>query len=110
MIDWLQLIAGLFVGGIINAVWYYLWADFDEKHLGKYRYRILSWFEHFHWATILYILFIETGITFFFGMATIFLVDESVAQNHKFSLGSGHEPESFSIWIIIILIWIILKH
>lgn len=109
MIDWLQLILGLFTGGILNAVWYYFWADFDEKHLGKYRYRMLSFFEHFHWATVLYIIFAETGLIFFFGVATILLIDEAVAQNHKFSLGSGHEVESLIIELFILLLWLMLK-
>jgi hypothetical protein len=37
------------------------------------------------------------------------LIDESVGQNHKFSLGSGHEVPSMIIEVIILALWILVE-
>jgi hypothetical protein len=37
------------------------------------------------------------------------LIDESVGQNHKFSLGSGHEIPSMAIEVLIVALWILAE-
>jgi hypothetical protein len=111
--SWLWLILGLWAGGIANAIWYWKWSVYDvrksRKLTGKYASPVLTVFEHYHWATILYILGFRLNIPFLVGFATMLLIDESVAQNHKFGLGSGHEVPSLIIEVIIIALWILAE-
>jgi len=83
--------------------------------LGKYRHPVLALLEHYHWATILYILgfrlwdLIYPVSPVLVGMATVLLLDESVGQSHKFALGSGHFVPSILIETAIILLWILAE-
>jgi len=43
------------------------------------------------------------------GAATVLLLDESVAQAHKFALGSGHFLESALIEVLILACWAIAE-
>ena len=112
----LFFILGLWFGGIMNAVWYYWWAYLGArkgKPLGKYRWPMLSLLEHYHHSTILYILGFRLGAQILspilLGMATVFLLDESLAQQHKFALGSDHFRESLLIEVLIISFWILAE-
>ena len=112
----LFFILGLWVGGIVNAIWYYWWAYISArrgKPLGKYKWPILSIFEHYHHSTILYILGFRLALPMLspilIGIATVFLLDECLAQPHKFALGSGHFKESLAIEIIILLAWLLAE-
>ena len=97
----------------MNAVWYYYWAYLGVrkrgKPLGKYKWAVLSLFEHYHWATILAILGFRLNIPLLTGISSAFLIDEGVGQQHKFSMGSGHFRESMLIESLIILIWILVE-
>jgi hypothetical protein len=66
------------------------------------RYPLLVIFEHYHWATILYILDLRLDIPFLLGFATILLLDETIGQARKFALGSGHEAPSALLEAMII--------
>ena len=111
------LIIGLWVGGIINALWFYKWAYLDargrrRKPLGKYKHPILAIFEHFHWATILYIVAVRiwTAISpFLIGIATIFFLDECLSQQHRFSLGSDHFKESILVEALILIGYMLIE-
>ena len=48
------LVIGLWIGGVLNAVWYSFFRELSLYRLYP-RAPILSLFEHYHWATILYI-------------------------------------------------------
>jgi len=110
-------IIGLWVGGIINALWFYKWAYLDargrrRKPLGKYKHPILAIFEHYHWATILYIIAfrIWTFISpFLIGVATILFLDECLSQQHRFSLGSDHFKESILVEALILVGWMLIE-
>jgi len=110
---WFWFILGLWAGGIANAVWYWKWSVYDvrkgRKLTGKYANPVLAVFEHFHWATVCYILGFRLNIPFLIGFATMLLIDESVGQNHKFSLGSGHEIPSMIIEVLIVALWILAE-
>jgi hypothetical protein len=109
----LWFVLGMWAGGIANAIWYWKWSIYDarrgRKLAGKYASPILVFFEHYHWATILYILGFRLNIPFLVGFATMLLIDESVGQNHKFSLGSGHEIPSLAIEVFIVALWILAE-
>jgi hypothetical protein len=110
--DLVWAVIGLWIGGIANAIWYWKWAIYDArrgKPLGKYRHPLLTLFEHYHWATIAYILCFRLHMPFFGGMATIWLIDEAVAQNHKFAIGSGHEVPSMLLEVLILLLWALIE-
>jgi len=111
-------IIGLWIGGIINAIWYYWWAYISArrgKPLGKYKWPILSIFEHYHHSTALFIASFRLWRLIYpvspvlAGVATVFLLDEVLAQQHKLALGSGHFMESLLLEIIIFLIWILVE-
>ena len=101
--DWLQLAVGLWLGGIANAVWYY---RFDKYRL---RREWAVWLEHFHWATVLYIIGFRLQTPLLVGVATMLLIDEAVGQTHKFALGSGHEVQSALIEVLIIAVWVLAE-
>ena len=112
----LFFVIGLWIGGIANAAWYYWWAYLGAKRgkpSGKYRHPVLSLFEHYHWATVLYILGFRLWSPVIspalLGIATVLLLDEATAQAHKFSLGSGHEVPSALIEVIILLLWLLAE-
>jgi hypothetical protein len=110
--DLAWLIIGLWLGGIANAIWYWKWSIYDirqGKPLGKYRYPILTIFEHYHWATICFILGLRLWIPALIGFGIVLLLDEAIAQNHKFAIGSGHEIPSFLILVEILLIWVLIE-
>lgn len=107
---WLPfLILGLWIGAIANAIWYH-WCYYIEtrkyKIGGKYRISFLYIFEHYHWATILFILGLRLDLPIMIGVGIVLLLDECLAQAHKFALGSGHERESMLVEVIILLLWI----
>ena len=102
------LVIGLWIGGIVNAIWYYWWGWLGArkgKPIGKYKHPLLSIFEHYHWATILYILGFRLDLPILVGVATVLLLDESLAQSHKFALGSGHFKESLLLELLILSSW-----
>ena len=113
----ISLIIGLWVGGIINALWFYKWAYLDargrrRKPLGKYRNPILAIFEHYHWSTILYIIAVRIWSTispFLIGVATIFFLDECLSQQHRFALGSDHFKESILVELLILVGWMLIE-
>ena len=111
-----EITIGIITGLVMNALWYYYWAFMDSnpssraKIRGKYAWRrIFHWLEHFHWATILLILGCRLGVPLFVGVSISLFADEGLSQQHKFSLGSGHEKESFLIEILIIALWIVIE-
>jgi len=110
--DLAWFVIGLWVGGIANAIWYWKWSVYDarrEKPLGKYRHPLLTIFEHYHWATISMIIGFRLWVPALIGFGIVLLLDEALAQNHKFALGSGHEIPSALLEIIIILVWILAE-
>ena len=99
---------GLWVGAIMNAIWYWKWSIYDArrgKPLGKYKYPLLTLFEHYHWATVLYILGFRLNLPFLSGAATVLLLDEALTQNHKFAIGSGHALPSALMEAMILALW-----
>jgi hypothetical protein len=108
----LQAVIGLWIGAIINAIWYWKWSIYDArrgKPLGKYRYPLLTLFEHYHWATVLYILGFRLNLPFLCGAGTVLLLDEALAQNHKFAIGSGHALPSALIEAMILALWALVE-
>ena len=108
----IQLVLGLWAGGLLNAIWYYWWAYLgarEDQPLGKYRWPALSALEHYHWATVLYILGFRLEMPALLGVATVLLLDESVGQVHKFALGSGHFLESALLEILILACWAVAE-
>ena len=105
------IILGLWAGAIANAIWYYLAVPkgYVEKPAGKYKHPLLAIFEHYHWATIAYILGFRLNIPFLVGLATVLLLDEAIGQAHKFALGSGHEAPSALLEIMIIALWLLIE-
>lgn len=104
---------GLWIGAVMNAVWYWKWSIYDArrggKPLGKYRYPLLTLFEHYHWATILYILGFRLNLPFLCGAGTVLLFDEAIGQNHKFAIGSGHALPSALIEVMILALWALVE-
>jgi hypothetical protein len=111
MEDITWIILGLWAGAIANAIWYHYAVPrgYVEKPVGKYKHPLLIIFEHYHWATILYILGFRLNIPFLVGFATVLLLDEAIGQAHKFALGSGHEVPSALLEITIIALWILAE-
>jgi len=112
----LWFIIGLWIGGIANAVWYYWWAYLGARKgepLGKYKWSILSLFEHYHHSTILYILAFRLRLPIvspiFIGIATVLLLDECIAQEEPFAIGSDHFAESLCLELIILAGWLLLE-
>ena len=108
----LQLFLGLVAGLVLNGIWYYYWAYLGArrgKPLGKYRWPVLSVFEHYHWATVLAILGFRLRMPFLIGVAAAWFIDEGVGQQHKFALGSGHFLESALLEVLIILLWVLAE-
>jgi len=103
-------VIGLWIGGILNAVWYYKFKNLSLMRLYP-RISYLSILEHYHWSTILYILGFRLALPILspilIGIATVLLLDEGLAQQHKFALGSDHFEESLMIEIIILLLWML---
>jgi len=110
--DLAQLVAGLWLGSVANAIWYWKWSIYDArrgKPLGKYRHPLTKLLEHYHWATISMILGFRLWIPALIGFGLVLLLDEALAQSHKFALGSGHEIPSALIEVEIILLWILAE-
>lgn len=105
----LQLFIGLVIGLLLNGIWYAYWVGYSKKKLGKYRYPPLVLFEHYHWATILAILGFRLKIPLLIGVSAAWFLDEGLAQQHKFAIGSGHCKESALLELIIIAIWILIE-
>ena len=112
----LFFVIGLWIGGILNAVWYYWWMYVSArrgKPLGKYKWPVLALFEHYHWATILYVVAFRLRLPIvspiLAGVATVFLLDEALAQQHKFAMGSGHFLPSLAIELIILALWLLIE-
>lgn len=105
------LFLGFAVGMVANGIWYYYCVDSASIHgieRGKYVWGgIWVFFEHYHWATIFAILGFRLDIPFFIGLSTALLIDEGVAQEHKFAIGSGHFIPSTIIEVVIISLWIL---
>jgi len=95
----LQVVVGLWAGAVANAIWYYRFDKYKLRHLWT------TWLEHYHWATILYILGFRLQTPLLVGVATMLLIDEAVGQTHKFALGSDHEVQSTLIEVLIIAVW-----
>jgi len=110
--DW-QIVVGMVIGLIMNAVWYYWWgylgARKGKKALGKYRWPVLSLFEHYHWATILTVAGYRLNLPILVGIALPWWLDEGLVQSHKFALGSGHFRETVLIELMIILLWMLVE-
>ncbi|MEM1530976.1 MAG: hypothetical protein QXI05_05550 [Candidatus Bathyarchaeia archaeon] len=103
-----QLVIGLWIGCVANALWYYINYYVEPKKYkisGKYRHPLLIIFEHYHWSTILFILGFRLDTPVLVGAAIPLLLDEALAQNHKFAMGSGHFQASLLIEIMILLLW-----
>lgn len=108
----LFIILGIFLGLVINAIWYYFNFFIEAKKYklsGKYRFPIVVYFEHYHWATMLLIIGFRLRLPILIGVGLALLLDEGLAQQHRFALGSGHFTESLIIFILIIAFWIIVE-
>lgn len=104
----LQLVLGLWVGCMANAIWYYICYYVEPRKYkisGKYRFPLLTIFEHYHWATVLFILGFRLDLPLLVGIAIPLLLDEALAQAHKFAMGSGHFVPSALVEIVILLLW-----
>lgn len=104
----LQLVIGLWAGCLANAIWYYINYYIEPrkyKILGKYRFPLLTIFEHYHWSTMLFIFGFRLDLPILIGMAIPILLDEALVQTHKFALGSGHSIPSALLEVTIFLLW-----
>ena len=106
------LVIGLWIGGALNAVWYSFFRELSLYRLYP-RAPILSLFEHYHWATILYIAGFRLALPILppilIGIATVLLLDECIAQEEPFAIGSDHFAESLCLELIILAGWLLLE-
>ena len=103
----LEFVVGLIVGVVANSVWYSWFKDYSAGL--RERVGFMKICEHFHWSSILYILGFRLGLPVLVGVATVFLLDEGIAQEERFALGSGHFVESLLLEILILLLWILIE-
>jgi len=82
-------ILGLLAGFLLDVLWWH-------KGFNKYERGWLKNLEHYHWA----LLFTMLRHSFTLGLSAALLIEERF-QDHWFSIGSGHEKESFIIAIIL---------
>ncbi|MEM1548719.1 MAG: hypothetical protein QXM02_06860 [Thermoproteota archaeon] len=100
------LVVGVWVGSILNAVWY---ARFSKYEVSEALGMPLQVFEHYHWATVLTILGLRLSIPMLLGVALVWLLDEAVGQEHKFSIGSKHFLKSLIVELAILLVWLLVE-
>jgi len=104
----LEFVIGLIIGTLLNAIWYFKFRDLSLRTLYS-RIPLLTFFEHYHWSSILYILGFRLGLPVLVGVATVFLLDEGIVQEEKFALGSGHFVESLLLELLIIVVWLLAE-
>lgn len=100
MMEAVLFFVGVWIGCIANAVWH---SFFNKYSLG------LEIFEHYHWATVLMILGFRLNLPILLGTALVWLLDESIGQKNKFSIGSGHLKASVLIEVLILALWILTE-
>ena len=103
----LEFVIGLIVGVIANSIWYSWFKDYSAGL--RERISFMKVWEHYHHSTILYILGFRLGLPVLVGVATVFLLDEGIAQEDKFALGSGHFVESLLLELLIIVVWLLAE-
>jgi len=97
------ILAGIIIGSIINAIW--------RHAFSKYEHNWMIYFEHYHWAIILFYpwLIVDNPLTeTLLGVGLILWLDEALFQEHSFALGSSHFMEStlIGVWLVSILLLI----
>ena len=103
----LEFVGGLIIGVVANSVWYSWFKDYSAGL--RERIGFMKICEHFHWSSILYILGFRLGLPVLVGVATVFLLDEGIAQEERFALGSGHFVESLLLELLIIVVWLLAE-
>ena len=102
MHEYTLLVAGFFIGAILN----YLWYKFEiDKNRGDIP--LIKDFEHYHHAIILGYLakWIPPPLPpLLAGIAIALLLDEAYMQKHKFAVGSNHFKDSLILTYLILSI------
>jgi len=89
-------IIGAGIGALANGLWRAFFWSSDARWSKSQLWRPLTWLEHFTWTLVLWNIALWTGWDSLFWTGLILLIDES-SQDHPFSIGSGHERQTFII-------------